>query len=42
LHWVAAADYARLVSNSYQTDETLNKELFNVLLTLWRPKAAGQ
>ncbi len=28
LHWVAAADYARMVSKSYQTDETLNKELY--------------
>ncbi len=28
LHWVAASDYARMVSNSYQTDETLNKELY--------------
>ncbi|MBI5294472.1 MAG: NAD(P)H-binding protein [Chloroflexi bacterium] len=28
LHWIAAADYARMVSKSYQTDETLNKELY--------------
>jgi uncharacterized protein YbjT (DUF2867 family) len=28
LHWVAAADYARMVSKSYQTGETLNKELY--------------
>jgi uncharacterized protein YbjT (DUF2867 family) len=28
LHWVAAEDYARMVSRSYQTDETLNKELY--------------
>jgi len=28
LHWVAAADYARMVSKSYQTDETFNKELY--------------
>jgi uncharacterized protein YbjT (DUF2867 family) len=28
LHWVAAADYARMVAKSYQTDETLNKELY--------------
>jgi uncharacterized protein YbjT (DUF2867 family) len=28
LHWIAAEDYARMVSNSYQTDETLNKELY--------------
>jgi hypothetical protein len=28
LHWVAADDYARMVSKSYQTDETLNKELY--------------
>ncbi len=28
LHWVAAEDYARMVSKSYQTDETLNKELY--------------
>jgi len=28
LHWVVAADYARMVSKSYQTDETLNKELY--------------
>ena len=27
LHWIAAEDYARMVSKSYQTDETLNKEL---------------
>ena len=28
LHWIAAEDYARIVSNSYQSDETLNKELY--------------
>jgi len=28
LHWIAAEDYARMVSNSYQSDETLNKELY--------------
>ena len=28
LHWIAVADYARMVSKSYQTDETLNKELY--------------
>ena len=28
LHWIAAEDYARMVSKSYQTDETLNKELY--------------
>lgn len=28
LHWVAVEDYARMVSKSYQTDETLNKELY--------------
>lgn len=28
LHWIAAEDYARSVSNSYKTDETLNKELY--------------
>ena len=28
LHWIAAEDYARMVSSSYQTDETLNKELY--------------
>lgn len=28
LHWVAAEDYACMVSKSYQTDETLNKELY--------------
>jgi len=28
LHWIAADDYARMVSKSYQTDETLNKELY--------------
>jgi uncharacterized protein YbjT (DUF2867 family) len=27
LHWLAAADYARMVSKSYQMLETLNKEL---------------
>ena len=27
LHWVAAEDYARMVSKNYQSDETLNKEL---------------
>ncbi len=28
LHWIAAEDYARMVSKSYQTDETLNKGLY--------------
>ena len=28
LHWIAAEDYARMVSKNYQTDETLNKELY--------------
>ena len=28
LHWIAAKDYARMVANSYKTDETLNKELY--------------
>lgn len=28
LHWVAAEDYARMVSQSYKNDETLNKELY--------------
>ena len=28
LHWIAAEDYARMVSKSYQTEETLNKELY--------------
>ena len=28
LHWIAAEDYARMVSRSYQTSETLNKELY--------------
>jgi uncharacterized protein YbjT (DUF2867 family) len=28
LHWVAAQDYARMASKSYQTEETLNKELY--------------
>lgn len=28
LHWIAVEDYARMVSKSYQTDETLNKELY--------------
>lgn len=28
LHWISAEDYARMVSKSYQTDETLNKELY--------------
>jgi uncharacterized protein YbjT (DUF2867 family) len=28
LHWIAAEDYARMVSKSYQTEETLNKEFF--------------
>lgn len=28
LHWIAAADYARSISNSYKTEETLNKELY--------------
>ena len=27
LHWIAAEDYARKVSKSYQSDETLKKEL---------------
>ncbi len=28
LHWIAVKDYARMVSKSYQTNETLNKELY--------------
>ncbi|MFN8382035.1 MAG: NAD(P)H-binding protein [Anaerolineales bacterium] len=28
LHWIAAEDYARMVSKSYQTDEALNKEFY--------------
>jgi len=28
LHWIAVEDYARMVSKSYQTDVTLNKELY--------------
>ncbi len=28
LHWIAAEDYARMVSCAYQRDETLNKELY--------------
>ncbi len=28
LHWIAVEDYARMVSKSYQTGETLNKELY--------------
>ncbi len=28
LHWIAVDDYARMVSKSYQIDETLNKELY--------------
>lgn len=28
LHWLAAEDYARMVSNSYQTDAALNNELY--------------
>jgi len=28
LHWIAAEDYARMVSKSYQTEETLNRELY--------------
>jgi len=28
LHWVAAEDYARMVSQSYKSDATLNKELY--------------
>ena len=28
LHWIAAEDYARMVSQSYKSDETLNKELY--------------
>jgi len=28
LHWIAVEDYARMASKSYQTDETLNKELY--------------
>ena len=28
LHWISAEDYARMVSKSYQTEETLNKELY--------------
>jgi uncharacterized protein YbjT (DUF2867 family) len=28
LHWIAVQDYARMVSKSYQTEKTLNKELY--------------
>jgi uncharacterized protein YbjT (DUF2867 family) len=28
LHWVAAEDFARMVSHSYQTEATLNQELY--------------
>lgn len=28
LHWISVEDYGRMVSKSYQTDETLNKELY--------------
>ncbi|MFN8399982.1 MAG: NAD(P)H-binding protein [Anaerolineales bacterium] len=28
LHWIAVEDYARMVSKSYQTNETLNKDLY--------------
>jgi uncharacterized protein YbjT (DUF2867 family) len=28
LHWIAAQDYARMVSQSYRTNETLNQELY--------------
>jgi len=28
LHWIAAEDYARMVSKSYQSNESLNKELY--------------
>ncbi len=28
LHWIAAEDYARMVSQSYKNDEALNKELY--------------
>lgn len=28
LHWIAAADYARMVSQSYKSNETLNKEFY--------------
>ena len=28
LHWIAVEDYSRMVSKSYQTDETLNKEFY--------------
>ena len=34
LHWIAAEDFARMVSKSYQTDETLNKEFY-----IFGPKA---
>ncbi len=34
LHWVAAADYARMVSKSYQSEAALNKEL-----TIFGPEA---
>ena len=28
LHWIAVEDYARMISKSYQTNETLNKDLY--------------
>lgn len=28
LHWIAAEDYARMVSQSYKSDEALNKDLY--------------
>jgi uncharacterized protein YbjT (DUF2867 family) len=28
MHWVAAQDYARMVSQCYETDQTLNKEFY--------------
>ena len=34
LHWIAAQDYARMVSQCYETDQTLNKEFY-----IFGPKA---
>lgn len=34
LHWIAAEDYARMVSQSYKSDQVLNKELY-----IFGPKA---
>ncbi|MCX6066645.1 MAG: NAD(P)H-binding protein, partial [Chloroflexi bacterium] len=42
LHWIAAEDYARMVSKSYQTEAALNKELYIFGPQAYTMKAAMQ